>query len=198
MPLEIVRRVKSVLKGDHMQTGHELFVHGLNDMRDAERQLIEGLEELAGDSSRSDLKKAFEQHRKETEGQVERLEQCFELLGEESKDTECHGIRGMIAEKQAFSEEDPSEDLIDVFNVGAAIKAETYEICEYESLIDMAREMKHTKVAQLLGQNLKEEKATLKKMEVFSKKIKPNEMMNEEQEQKAAASAKSSRSRRAA
>jgi ferritin-like metal-binding protein YciE len=104
----------------------------------------------------------------------------------------------MIAEKQAFSEEDPSEDLIDVFNVGAAIKAETYEICEYESLIDMAREMKHTKVAQLLGQNLKEEKATLKKMEVFSKKIKPNEMMNEEQEQKAAASAKSSRSRRAA
>jgi len=181
-----------------MQTGHELFVHGLNDMRDAERQLIEGLEELAGDSSRSDLKKAFEQHRKETEGQVERLEQCFELLGEESKDTECHGIRGMIAEKQAFSEEDPSEDLIDVFNVGAAIKAETYEICEYESLIDMAREMKHTKVAQPLGQNLKEEKATLKKMEVFSKKIKPNEMMNEEQEQKAAASAKSSRSRRAA
>jgi ferritin-like metal-binding protein YciE len=198
LPLENPKQVKDVLKGGHMQTGHELFVHGLNDMMDAERQLVEALEELAGDSSRADLKKAFEQHRRETEGQVERLQQCFQLLGEESEETECHGIRGLIAEKKAFSEEDPSEDLIDVFNVGAAIKAESYEICEYESLIDMAREMKHTKVAQLLNQNLKEEKATLKKMEAFSEKVKPNEMMNEEQQGKAEANAKSSRSRRAA
>jgi ferritin-like metal-binding protein YciE len=85
-----------------------------------------------------------------------------------------------------------------VFNVGAAIKAESYEICEYESLIDMAREMKHTKVAQLLGQNLKEEKATLKKMEGFSDRVKPNEMMTEEQRQKAVASAKTSGRKRAA
>ena len=181
-----------------MQTGHELFIHGLNDMMDAEHQLVEALEELAGDSSRADLKKAFEQHRRETEGQVKRLEQCFELLGEESEETECHGIRGLVAEKKAFGEEDPSQDLIDVFNVGAAIKTESYEICEYESLIDMAREMKHTKVAQLLNQNLKEEKAALKKMEAFSEKVKPNEMMNEEQEKKAVMSSKSSRSRRAA
>ena len=181
-----------------MRTGHELFVHGLSDMMDAERQLVEALEENANDSSRAELKKAFEQHRKETEGQIERLQQCFELLGEEAEDTECHGIRGLIAEKKAFSEEDPSGDLIDVFNVGAAIKAESYEICEYESLIDMAREMKHTKVAQLLGQNLKEEKATLKKMEGFSDRVKPNEMMTEEQRQKAVASAKTSGRKRAA
>jgi ferritin-like metal-binding protein YciE len=181
-----------------MRTGHELFVHGLSDMMDAERQLVEALEENANDSSRAELKKAFEQHRKETEGQIERLQQCFELLGEEAEDTECHGIRGLIAEKKAFSEEDPSDDLIDVFNVGAAIKAESYEICEYESLIDMAREMKHTKVAQLLGQNLKEEKATLKKMERFSDRVKPNEMMTEEQRQKAVASAKTSGRKRAA
>jgi ferritin-like metal-binding protein YciE len=137
-------------------------------------------------------------HRKETEGQIERLQQCFQLLGEESQETECHGIRGLIAEKKAFSEEDPSEDLIDVFNVGAAIKTESYEICEYESLIDMAREMKHTKVAQLLSQNLKEEKATLKKMEAFSERVKPKEMMNEEQEAKTAANEKTSRRKRAA
>ena len=181
-----------------MQTGHELFVHGLNDMMDAERQLVEALEENANDSSRSDLKKAFEQHRKETQGQIERLKQCFQLLGEEPEETECHGIRGLIQEKKAFLEENPSDDLIDVFNVGAATKAESYEICEYESLIDMAREMKHSKMAQLLNQTLKEEKATLKKMETFSEKVKPNEMMSEEQQQKSAASAKSSRSKRAA
>jgi hypothetical protein len=62
----------------------------------------------------------------------------------------------------------------------------------------MAREMKHTKVAQLLSQNLKEEKATLKKMETFSERVKPNEMMNEEQEAKAAANEKPSRKKRAA
>ena len=181
-----------------METGHELFVHGLNDLMDAEHQLVEALQENAGDSSRPDLRKAFEQHRKETEGQIERLQQCFELLGEEPEETECHGIRGLIAEKEAFTEEDPSEDLIDVFNVGAGIKAESYEICEYESLIDMAREMKHAKVAQLLSQNLKEEKATLKKMQAFSKKVKPNEMMNEEQQEQTSTKTRSSRSRRAA
>jgi ferritin-like metal-binding protein YciE len=152
-----------------MQTGHELFVHGLNDMLDAEKQLTEALAENASDSSRADLKKAFEQHRKQTEGQIERLQECFQLIGEEPEETECHGIRGLVAEK----------------NVGAAIKAESYEICEYESLVEMAREMKHRKVAQLLSQNLQEEKATLKKMEVFSDKVKPSQMMTEEQEQKA-------------
>ena len=188
-----------------MQTGHELFVHELNDIMDAETQLVEALAETAGDSSRPELKKAFEQHRKQTEGQVERLQQCFELLGEQTEETECHGIRGLIEEKKAFGEEDPSEDLVDVFNIGAAIKVESYEICSYESLIEMAREMKHTKVAQLLSQNLKEEKATLKKMQAFSQKIKPNEMMSEEQrgrgteqKQKASASHKSTRGRRAA
>jgi ferritin-like metal-binding protein YciE len=159
---------------------------------------VDALEELAGDSSRTDLKKAFEQHRKETEKQIQRLEQCFELLGTESEETECHGIRGLVAEKKAFAEEDPSEDLIDVFNVGAAIKAESYEICEYESLISLAREMKHAKVAQLLNQNLKEEKATLKKMEAFDKKVKPDQMMSEEQEQQAVSSSKSPRRKRAA
>ena len=181
-----------------MQTGHELFVHGLSDMMDAERQLVDALTELAEDSSRAELKKAFEKHREETEDQIERLQQCFQLLGEDQEDSECHGIRGLVAEKKAFAEEDPSEDLVDVFNIGAAIKAETYEICEYESLIDMAREMKHTKVAQLLNQNLKEEKATLKKMEQFSKKVKPNEMMTDEQRQQAVGTGRSSRSRRAA
>jgi ferritin-like metal-binding protein YciE len=181
-----------------MQTGHELFVHGLNDMLDGERQLVEALQENADDSSRGELKKAFEKHRQETEGQLERLKQCLELLGEQSQDTECHGIRGMIAEKQAFAEENPSEDLIDIFDIDGAIKIETYEICSYESLIDMARQMKHTKVQRLLNQNLKEEKATLKKMQAFHKKVKPNQMMAEEEERKSTRSARSAGRRRAA
>jgi ferritin-like metal-binding protein YciE len=181
-----------------VETGHELFVHGLNDMLDAEQQLVQALEQLARDSSRNDLQKAFQRHREETKRQIERLQQCFSLLSESPEQTECHGIRGLVAEKKAFGKENPSADLIDVFNVGAAAKAESYEICEYESLIDMAREMKHRKVAQLLGQTLKEEKATLKKMEAFSERVKPKQMMNEEQTRKAQANEQSSRRRRAA
>ena len=183
-----------------MQTGHELFIHELGDMLDAEHRLVEALGENAEDSSRQELKKAFEQHRVETEGQVERLEQCFELLGEEAEETECHGIQGLLDEKEAFSSEEPTPDLIDVFNVGAAIKVESYEICAYESLINMAKEMKHTKVAQLLSQNLKEERAALKKMQALSAKIKPNQMMSEEEqeqaEQEEAPAARSGRSRK--
>jgi ferritin-like metal-binding protein YciE len=181
-----------------METGHELFIHGMNDMLDAERQLVEALQELENDSSNPQLKKTFATHRQETEGQLERLQQCFELLGEEPEDSECKGIKGIIEEKKVFMEEDPTEDILDVFHVGAAVKAETYEICEYESLIDQAREMKHSKVAQLLRQNLKQEQATLRKMEGFSKKIKPEQMMSEEQKQKARAASGKSRRTRAA
>ena len=164
-----------------METAHELFVHELKDMLDAENKLVEALGKQAEESSRPELKKAFESHQAQTEKQVQRLEQAFESIGEESEETECAGIKGLIEEHDNFKDEDPSPDLLDIFNVGAAEKVESYEICAYEGLIRMARMMGHTKAAQLLGQNLKEEQATLKKMEGFSKKLKPENMgMGEE------------------
>src|SRR5947208_4867577 len=178
-----------------MQTGREFFIHGLNDIYDAEQQLVEALGELEDDSNLSQLKKAFESHRAQTEKQVQRLQQCFELLGEQPEETECHGIRGIIQEKKSFMEEEPSQDLIDVFNVGGAIKTEQYEIAEYESLIDLARELRENKIVKLLGQTLKEEQATLKKMEQFEKKIKPEQMGGEVEEEEGT---RSRRSRRAA
>jgi ferritin-like metal-binding protein YciE len=165
-----------------MQTGREFFIHGLTDIYDAEQQLVEALGELEQDSSLSQLKKAFASHRAQTEKQVERLQQCFELLGEQPEETECYGIRGIIREKKSFMEEEPSPDLIDVFNVGGAIKTELYEIAEYESLIDLAEELGENKIAKLLGQTLKEEEATLKKMQEFEKKVKPEQMGEEEEE----------------
>lgn len=166
-----------------MQTAHELFLHELSDMLDAERNILEALEEQANESSRPDLQKAFESHRQQTEKQVQRLEQVFESLEEEPEETECKGIQGLIAEHDSFKEEDPSEDLIDIFNAGAACKVEHYEIAAYTSLINMAQQMGHTKAVKLLNQNLKEELQTLKKMEGFIKKLKPERLMDEEEEQ---------------
>ncbi len=168
-----------------MQTAHELFIHELQDMLDAEQQLVEALGEQAEESSRPDLQKAFQSHQAQTEKQVERLHQVFESIGEEPEEVECKGIRGLIEEHNHFKEEEgPAEDIMDIFNVGAAEKVESYEICAYESLIQLAKQMGHSKAEKLLNQNLKEEQQTLKKMQAFSKKLKPENLgMEDEEEQ---------------
>lgn len=167
-----------------MQTAHELFIHELQDMLDAEQQLIEALGAQAEESSRPELQKAFQSHQAQTEKQVDRLRQVFEEIGEEPEEVECKGIRGLIEEHDHFKEEeDPAEDIMDIFNAGAAEKVESYEICAYESLIRMADMMGHTKASKLLNQNLKEEQQTLKKMQGFSKKLKPENMGMEDEEE---------------
>ena len=166
-----------------MQTAHEFFIHELTDMLDAERKLVEALGQQAEETSRPEVQKAFQNHQKQTEQQVERLEQCFEILGEEPEETECKGIKGLIEEHDSFKEEDPADDILDVFNVGAATKVERYEISGYESLIRLADLMEHKKVSKLLNQTLREEQQTLKKMEGFSKKLKPENLGMEEEEE---------------
>ncbi|HSY13898.1 MAG TPA: ferritin-like domain-containing protein [Verrucomicrobiae bacterium] len=167
-----------------MRSAHELFVHELQDMLDAEQQLVEALGKQAEESSRPELQKAFQSHQAQTEKQVERLHQVFESIDEEAEEVECKGIRGLLEEHDHFmEEEDPAEDIVDIFNVGAAEKVESYEICAYESLIRLAKLMGHTKAEKLLNQNLKEEQATLKKMQGFSKKLKPENLgMDDEEE----------------
>jgi len=72
---------------------------------------------------------------------------------------------------------------MDIFNAGAAGKVESCEICAYESLIRLAQQMGHKKAEKLLSQNLKEEQQTLKKMQGFSKKLKPENLGMEEEEE---------------
>ncbi len=167
-----------------MQTAHELFIHELNDMLDAENQLVQALGQQAEESDRPELRRAFEQHRSQTEKQAERLEQCFQEIGQEPRESECAGIRGIIQEHETFKEEDPSEELLDIFNVVAATKVERYEISAYESLIRLAQQMKHRQSVKLLTQNLREEQQTLRKMDSFGKKLKPSRLgMGEEEEE---------------
>jgi Mn-containing catalase len=167
-----------------MQTAHELFVHELTDMLDAEQKLVEALGKQAEESSRPDLQKAFQSHQQQTQKQIERLQQCFDLLDEEAEETECKGIAGIIAEHDTFKEEeDPSEDLLDIFNASAATKVESYEIAAYEGLINLAQQLDQSKVARLLSQNLKEEQQTLKKMQSLAKKLKPEQLEAEEEDE---------------
>jgi ferritin-like metal-binding protein YciE len=167
-----------------MQTARDLFLHELQDIYDGEQKLVKALGEQSEESSRPELQKAFASHRAQTENQVERLRQVFEELNENPEETDCKGIKGLIEEHEAFKEEDPSEELLDVFNVGAAIKVESYEMNAYESLIKLGRELGLKKPVNLLNQNLKEEQQTLKKMQTFSNKFKPTELGMEEEEER--------------
>jgi ferritin-like metal-binding protein YciE len=184
-----------------METARELFLHELKDMLDAEQQLVKALGEQAEESSRPDLKKAFASHQAQTEGHVERLQQAFQELAEQAEENECHGIRGLIQEHESFKEEDPSEELVDIFNVGAAIKVERYERSAYESLVRMAGELGEKKIARLLSKTLREEQQTERKMEAFSKKLKPEQLGVEAEEEapgRRGARASSRRRKRAA
>lgn len=170
-----------------IQTAHELYIHELNDMLSAEQQLVEALAQQAEMANNAQLKKAFESHRNQTMKQVERLQQCFAEIGEQPQPEECKGIKGLIEEFQSFAKEKgPSPDILDHVACGAAAKVEDYEICAYESLIELAESMEHTKAVRLLNQSLKEEESTLEKMERFGEKLQPEETgmeIEEEEEQ---------------
>jgi ferritin-like metal-binding protein YciE len=167
-----------------MQTAHELFLHELSDILDGERKLVDALQEQADSVSNEQLQKALAAHQQQTEKQVQRLEQVFEELGEQPQETECKGIAGLLEELETLKrEEQPSPDILDVVSIGAAAKVESYEINAYESLIILGRDMGHNKAVKLLQQNLKEEQQTLKKMQGFEKKIKPEQSGMEEEEE---------------
>ena len=167
-----------------MQTAHELYIHELNDMLSAEQQLLEALQEQAEAASNPQLKKAFESHRAQTEKQVERLQRCFEEIGEQPEGEECKGIKGLIEEFKSFVEErNPSPDILDHFACGAAAKVEQYEIKAYESLIELAESMEHNQAVKLLNQSLKEEESTLEKMEKFGERLQPENLGMEEMEE---------------
>jgi ferritin-like metal-binding protein YciE len=151
-----------------MQTIEELFEHELKDMYSAEHSLLDALEQMAGESSDRDIRKAFTQHRKETQGQIKRLDRVFKTLGQKPEAETCPGIEGLIKEKKVFMREKPSPELLEFYNIGAAQKTERYEITAYESLIDMADKLGMTDVVELLEQNLQEEEATLNKLKAIA------------------------------
>jgi ferritin-like metal-binding protein YciE len=166
-----------------METIEELFEHELKDMYSGETALLDALEQMAGESSDKDIKKAFTQHRRETQGQIKRLDKVFKMLGQKADADTCAGIEGLIKEKKLFMREKPSPELLEFFNIGAAQKAERYEITAYENLIDMADKLGLADAVELLEQNLQEEEATLNKLKAIASEFDVTEETDEEMEE---------------
>jgi ferritin-like metal-binding protein YciE len=154
-----------------MTTLSELFEHELKDIYYAEHQLVEALQTLAGEASDGQIKKAFQSHRKETQGHIKRLGQVFKNLGEKPASATCPGIDGLLKEKKAFAKEKPSAEILDFYNLGAAQKTERYEITAYESLIEMAGALGHSAIVAQLEANLREEEAALKTLKGLADRV---------------------------
>jgi ferritin-like metal-binding protein YciE len=168
-----------------MQTIEELFEHELKDIYGAEHSLLDALEQMANESSDREIRKAYTQHRKETQAQIKRLDKIFKMLGQKPEPETCPGMEGLIKEKKAFMREKPSPELLEFYNIGASQKVERYEITAYENLIDMAEKLGLTDGVELLEQNLQEEEAALNKLKAIASEFdvaEEDEELEEEEE----------------
>jgi ferritin-like metal-binding protein YciE len=180
-----------------MQTIEELFEHELQDIYSAEQSLLGALEQMASESTDRDIRRSFTQHRKETQGQIKRLDKIYKLLGQKPESGSCPGIEGLIKEKKAFMREKPSDELVEFYNIGAGQKVERYEITAYEGLIDMAEKLGMSDVVDLLEQNLQEEEMALNKLKAIASEFdvaeEGDETADEEDEEEEEESATSRR-----
>jgi ferritin-like metal-binding protein YciE len=142
------------------KTLEDLFTDGVKDIYYAERKIIAALKKMIRGAQSEDLKAAFDKHLQETEGQVERLVQVFELLGKPARGKTCPAIDGIIEEGQEILEEFKGSPAIDAGLLAAAQAVEHYEIARYGTLKSWAVQLGKTDVAELLEQTLLEETNT--------------------------------------
>lgn len=143
-----------------IKTMDDLFLHTLKDIYYAERQILKALPKMAKAANSPELRQAFEQHRTETEGQIERLSKVFEMLGKPARGVKCEAIEGIIDEGQSIMEEVEDPEVRDAAMLASAQAVEHYEITRYGTLIAWARQIGHDDAVTLFEQTLEEEKST--------------------------------------
>ncbi|MEA2882875.1 MAG: hypothetical protein QOH32_2131 [Bradyrhizobium sp.] len=139
---------------------NDLFLDTLKDIYYAEKQILKALPKMAKAASSDKLRAAFEKHFAETEGQVERLEQVFEMLDKPARGKTCDAIVGILDEGKEIMEEYKGTEALDAGMLAAAQAVEHYEISRYGTLKTWATELGMNDAARLLDQTLKEEEKT--------------------------------------
>jgi ferritin-like metal-binding protein YciE len=137
-----------------------LFLDTLKDIYFAEKQIYKSLPKMAKAAASEQLRAAFEKHHEETEGQIERLEKVFELLGKPARGKKCDAIEGILEEGKEIMEEYEDEPALDAGLLAAAQAVEHYEISRYGTLKSWATKLGMKDAAMLLDQTLTEEKKT--------------------------------------
>lgn len=137
----------------------ELLLDELRDILHAEKQLTKALPKMAEAARFDQLRELFEQHLGETETQIERIDQCFELLGKSARAKPCKGMMGLVEEGQEIIAEggEKEDAAADLALIGAAQRVEHYEIAGYTTARNLAQQLRHSAVVSLLSKSLAEE-----------------------------------------
>ncbi|MGZ5876655.1 MAG: YciE/YciF ferroxidase family protein [Bradyrhizobium sp.] len=139
---------------------NDLFLDTLKDVYYAEKQILKTLPKMAKAAHSDKLRAAFEKHQGETEGQVERLEQVFELMDKPARGKTCEAIQGILEEGKEVMDEFKGTEALDAGMIAAAQAVEHYEIARYGTLKEWAQQLGMKDAARLLDETLQEEKKT--------------------------------------
>ena len=142
----------------------QLLVHGLTDLYHAEHQLVPALDWMRARASNEELEKAFDHHRYETEGHIERLERVFRSVGAKPRRGTSAAIAAIVADGEKLLSRKMDRDVCDAWLIATAQRVEHLEIANYGTVRTYAETLGYTYAAQLLQQTLEEEKATDEKL----------------------------------
>lgn len=165
-----------------MEALHKLLMHELEDLYDAEQQILKALPKMIQEASNRQLQQALTEHRTITERQVERLDEVFrELDGEGRSRRKCKGMAGLIAEGEDLLKEDFEDATKDAGIIGAAQRVEHYEIAAYGTARTLAQFLGNRRAAQLLEETLEEEKEADLKLTQIAESSTNREAADEEE-----------------
>ena len=165
-----------------IDTLRKLYVEELKDLYSAEKQILQALPRMAKKATNPQLKAGFEEHARQTEEQVKRLDRIFEGLGKSPRGKKCKGMEGLIEEGKEIMQEDMDDDTRDAGLIAAAQKVEHYEMAGYGTVRTYAQLLGENEAARLLQQTLDEEGATDKKLTALAESINVEAMEEEEVE----------------
>ena len=152
----------------------EVLVDELRDLYDAEKRLTKAIPRMAKKAANRTLRAALNNHFKETNRQVRRLEQAFRQLGETPRGKACAGMRGIVEEGDEHTgEEFETDALRDAVIIGSAMRVEHYEMAAYMGAIEHARILGQSGVRSLLQETLAEEQAADKKLQAIGQQVNP-------------------------
>ncbi|HEV7321804.1 MAG TPA: ferritin-like domain-containing protein [Ensifer sp.] len=149
----------------------DLFHDTLKDVYYAEKQILKTLPKMAKAAKSPELKKAFDTHREETEGHVERLAEVFEIIGKAPRGKTCDAILGIIEEGKAVIEEYSDSPALDAGLAASAQAVEHYEISRYGTLKAWADQLGLKDASKLLAETLAEEERTDKSLSALGKTV---------------------------
>jgi ferritin-like metal-binding protein YciE len=147
-----------------IKTLEDLLADELKDLYSAENMIVKALPKMVKNTKSKELRTAFEEHLKQTENHVKRIEQACDDLGISPRGKKCVGMEGIIEEGKEILSNGSDQDALEAGLIAAAQKVEHYEIAAYGTAAAHARQLGFNAVAQTLDKTLEEEKTTDEKL----------------------------------